>query len=364
MTKKERIYALIEGKQPDAQPYHFDLTLKMRDRLGEYYQIDGEAVEQFIGNHLLYLSYNAPQGFRGSQKEEQRTGKYELGTFSHDLTQVDEHTFVDEFGVTWNTEETYNTGDWGMVDHPVKDMQLTGYQFPDGRAPGRFLGIEKIIEKNPDRFNVVTMIGIFDVAWRVTGLEDLLMGMAMDDTTFVDTMLDQALEFNLGVIEQIPADLVDGVRFLEDWGQQKGLIMGLKNWRRFFKPRLRAMYAATKKKGLAVMSHSCGDNTQLFPDLIELGVDVSDPLQPEVMDIATIKRKYGKDVVLFGGLGSQSTIPLGTPQEVVKEAQERLALLSEGGKYLLGPAGSIPTEAPIDNVVALVEFCKGLIPEA
>jgi len=112
------------------------------------------------------------------------------------------------------------------------------------------------------------------------------------------------------------------------------------------------------KKGLVVMAHSCGDNTLLFPDLIELGVDIFDPLQPEVMDVRLIKKEYGKDLVLFGGLGSQSTIPLGTSESVLQEAKERLALLGEGGKYLLGPAGSIPTEAPIENVVALVEFCK------
>ena len=111
------------------------------------------------------------------------------------------------------------------------------------------------------------------------------------------------------------------------------------------------------------MSHSCGDNTQLFPHLIELGVDVSDPLQPEVMDIAYIKKEYGKDIVLFGGLGCQSTIPNGTPEEVVTEAQERLSFLGEGGKYILGSSGSIPTESPIENVAALFEFCKSLTSE-
>jgi uroporphyrinogen decarboxylase len=362
MTKKERIYALVEGKQPDAQPYHFDLTLKMKDRLAEYYRIETEAVERFIGNHLLYISYSTPGESKKGTHAGEEGGKYELGTFSHDLRKLEDSTFVDEFGVTWNNEKTYHTGDWGMVDHPVKNMKLEGYAFPDGSAPGRFLGVENFVRKNPERFNVVTMIGIFDVAWRIASLQDILMSMVMEDQTFINTMLDKALEFNLGVIDQIPPG-IDGVRFLEDWGRQKGLIMGLKHWRRLFKPRLREMYAATREKGLVVMAHSCGDNTLLFPDLIELGVDIFDPLQPEVMDVSLIKKEYGKDLVLFGGLGSQSMIPLGTPEAVLQEAKERLALLGEGGKYLLGPAGSIPTEAPIENVVALVEFCKNLILE-
>ena len=78
------------------------------------------------------------------------------------------------------------------------------------------------------------------------------------------------------------------------------------------------------------------------------------------MDLEFIKKEYGKDIVLFGGLGCQSTIPLGTPEEVVREARERLELLGAGGKYLLGPSGAIPTDAPIENVRALLEFCWNL----
>ena len=216
-----------------------------------------------------------------------------------------------------------------------------------------------MVANNPDRFNVLSMIGLFDTAWHLTSLQDLLMGMALEDKTFVNKMLDWALEFNIGVIEQMPS-FIDGVRFMEDWGQQKGLMMGLDNWKKYLKPRLKKMYAAVKKKGCAVMSHSCGDNTELFPHLIEMGVDISDPLQPEVMDVAHIKAAYGKDIVLFGGLGCQSTIPNGTPEAVVKEASERLGILGKGGKYILGSSGSIPTETPVENVVALFEFCKSL----
>jgi uroporphyrinogen decarboxylase len=285
--------------------------------------------------------------------------KHDSGTMSMDGKALDKNHIVDEFGATWNTAELYETGDWGMVDHPVKNLDLEDYTFPDGSATGRFDGVEKIIEQNPDRFNVLLMVGIFDTAWHITGMQDLLLAMGMEDTSIINTMLDKALEFNLGVIEQIPT-FTDGVRFLEDWGTQTGLVMGFKSWRKFLKPRLKEMYGLVKKKGMAIISHSCGNNTELFPDLIELGVDISDPAQPEVMDLTFIKKEYGKDIVLFGGLGCQSTLPMGTPDEVVREAVETLELLNKGGKYILGPSGSIPTETPIENVSALIEFYKSL----
>ena len=74
-----------------------------------------------------------------------------------------------------------------------------------------------------------------------------------------------------------------------------------------------------------------------------------------------IKKEYGKDVVLFGGVGAQSTLPLGTPEQVVEEAKQLLNFMAVGGKFILGPSGAIPTEAPIENVVALIEFCNKYI---
>ena len=224
MTKKERIWALIKGKETDCQPYHSNLTRKIRKKLADFYGIEAESVERYVGNHLLYLSFTTPEGWNIESR-----GEHVGGNYSFNLEQVDENTFIDEFSIAWNNhKDAYEAGDWCMLDHPVKDMNLEGYQFSDGSAPGRFLGVEKVVENNPDRFNVLSMIGLFDTAWHITGLPDLLMGMALEDKTFVNRMLDWALEFNIGVIEQMPAN-IDGVRFMEDWGQQKGLMMGLDN---------------------------------------------------------------------------------------------------------------------------------------
>jgi len=89
-----------------------------------------------------------------------------------------------------------------------------------------------------------------------------------------------------------------------------------------------------------------------------MGVEVVNSLQPEVMDVYALKKEYGKDIVFYGGLGCQSTIPLGTVDEVLDEAKERLEILGSDGGYIFGPAGSIPTEAKIENVIALVEYAK------
>lgn len=336
MTKKERIKAVINGNIPDATPYYIDLTGKGKEKLSAHYGIETALLNEYIGNQLLFLKFSAPEGFIPEK--------------------AGDSLFKDEFGVTWDMGRTNDVGDWGMVEHPVKDMEVGSYRFPKAEGKGRFRDAERIVKENPENFNLLQMVGLCDRVWQTTGIQDFLMGMALD-ADFTNRMLDMALEYNLGIIEQLP-EYIDGIRFIEDWGDQKCLMMGADNWRRYLKPRLKEMYKTVKGKGCAVFIHSCGNITELFRDIIEIGVDAVDPIQPEVMDIKLLKREYGKDIVLFGGLGCQSTIPLGTPEQVVDEAREVLSFMAEGGKFILGPSGAIPTEAPVENLAALIKYCK------
>jgi uroporphyrinogen decarboxylase len=359
MTRKERVKRVIARKPVDIVPLNVDFTLKAKSSLSKYYCIDNNEIEYFAGGHLTHASFHAP---RDKSVHGVDIRLSEKGSFAVSGKMVDDKRFVDEFGVLWNNEDLIDTGDWGMIDYPVKNLDFSHYTFPNGKATGRFTGLEEEVDRFADCFHSLVMIGLFDIVWRVCGMQDTLMSMALEDKAILNSLLDKALEFNLGVIFQVPK-YFDAIRFLEDWGTQKGLLMGIDKWRYFLKPRLQEMYEATKRRGFVVMSHSCGDIHELFPDLIEIGVDVCDPLQPEVMDIKKVKREYGKDLTLMGGLGSQSTFPLRNPEAVEKEMAETLSFMNEGGGYILGPAGALPAETPVANIVALVEAYKQLAGE-
>jgi uroporphyrinogen decarboxylase len=356
MTRKERIKRVIARKEVDIVPLNVDFTLKAKSALAKYYQVDIDDIEYLAGGHLVHVSFHAPTSKSDGSFGD---GLSKKGSFSISGKMIDKKYFKDEFGVLWNNEDLIDTGDWGMIDHPVKGLDLAHYTFPKGSAKGRFQGLQVEAKKHSDCFLTLVMIGLFDVAWRVCGMEDTLMCMAFEDKTIANELLDKALEFNLGVISQVPK-YFDAIRFLEDWGTQKGLLMGIDNWKQFLKPRLKEMYQATRNRGLTVMSHSCGDTYELFPHLIEIGADVCDPLQPEAMDIKKIKREYGADLTFMGGLGSQSTFPLGSPSMVRKEVAETMSFMNAGGGYILGPAGALPAETPTGNIVALVEAYKEL----
>ena len=336
VTKKERVWAVINGSPPDVTPYYIDLTFHGKRKMADYYGVAPELLNQTLGNDLLFLNYTAPDNF-GSEP-------------------MEPHRFIDEFGVVWDSGKSRSIGDWGLISHPVSDLDFDDYRFPTGRGEGRFNQALTEAERNPGCFNLLQMVGLFDTAWHITGMQDFLMSMA-SDPDLTEKMLEMALNYNLNIMDGMP-DYIDGVRFLEDWGTQRGMMMGLGYWRKYLKAPLKKMYEACKKKGCAVFLHSCGDITDVFPEIIEIGVDVVDPIQPEVMDLGFIKAEYGKDIVLFGGIGSQSTIPLGTPEGVLSECRARWELLSIGGKFIMGPSGAIPTDAPLENIAAIVDFCK------
>ena len=334
-TKREIIIDTLNGKKTDVVPYSFDMTKVIIEKLALSYGILPDEVHEHIGDYMKYVYTSYETGF---------------------IPERVNGNIRDDFGVVWNNgNETKNMGDWGgIVSSPLKSASLEGYEFPDPAAHGRFDSVVKESQKANGRYVTMHMDGLFDVAWHVRGFEQLMMDFACEED-FVNALLDKALEYNLGLIENTP-DCVDGIRFGEDWGQQKGLLMGARLWRKYLKPRLKEMYTAASARGFDVLIHSCGDIIEIFPDLIDMGVKAVNPIQPEVMDIRFIKQEYGKDITLYGGLGCQSTIPSKSINDVLKEAQEHYILLSNSGRYIFGPAGAIPTETKIENVLALVEY--------
>jgi len=126
-----------------------------------------------------------------------------------------------------------------------------------------------------------------------------------------------------------------------------------------FLPRklLARMFSRVKESGLEVYLHSDGAITEIFPDLIEIGLDIYNPLQPEIMDIYSVKREFGEQLSFHGGIGVQQLLPHGTPDEVRKTVEETKRRLGAGGGYLLSQAhpDGILGDTPTENVVALLD---------
>jgi uroporphyrinogen decarboxylase len=259
----------------------------------------------------------------------------------------------DPFGVQWDRHVDKDIG--VVCNCMVTPATLQEYTFPE-LTDLSFLATVRT--EQPGAF-ITANIGfsLFERAWTLAGMETILMGMA-DDPDFVHALLDRIVEYNLAVVDQACRYDIDGVFFGDDWGQQTGLIMGPALWREFIKPRLAQMYGRVRAYGKYVVIHSCGKVDSIFPDLIELGLSVFNPFQPEVMDVAAMKREYGQDLTFYGGVSTQRTLPYGTPEEVREEVLRLLDVVGKDGGYICAPAHAIPADAKPENIVAMVETLK------
>lgn len=332
MNNRERVLAVLEHRQPDRIPYHVRFTQRMRLKMAEFY--GDPNFEQRLGNCLTILRTEPENGWR----------------------EVAPGIWEDQFGVQWNRRIDKDIG--VVCNRAVTPDNLEEYPFPDPFDPSRYRGYPAADEARGERFFVAELgFSLFERAWTLTGMENLLIAM-VDNKPFAHRLFDRILEFNLQVIEQACAFGIDAMQFGDDWGMQRGLIMGPHLWREFIKPRIRQMYALVKRKGKHVFIHSCGKVDMLFPDLIECGLDVFNPFQPEVMDVYEMKRLYGDHLTFYGGISTQQTLPYASVEDVKTEVCRLLDIIGRNGGYIAAPAHAIPDGAKPENVAAMLEVLQ------
>lgn len=199
------------------------------------------------------------------------------------------------------------------------------------------------------------MVTLFERLWMLRGFENALMDPYADERGFC-RLRDGIVGYNLAIIDQFVRRKVDGVFFSDDWGSQRGLLMEPGAWRRFYKPSYRRMFDRVRSGGAHVWMHLCGDIRAILPDLVEMGLNVLDPVQPQAMDVRSLARDFGGKVCFHGGVDVQGTLIRGSPEDVKREAHELVRLFGgkEGG-YIGATSHTIMPETPLDNVIAMYE---------
>jgi hypothetical protein len=276
MTRKEIVLAAIEHSSPPRTPINYcNRDFEFSDTIG--------------------VGYEPARGFVPSEPGES------------------------EWGCVWEVLD----GTMGQPKlHPLADWShADSYVPPAPSAEGRFDGFAERVEKERDKFIKFTLgITGFNQAMFLRGFDSFLMDLYADRDC-VERLLDFVFNFENGLIEQAVRYPIDAVAFGDDWGTQKGLMISLDMWRDVFRPRYAKQFALVRDAGRKVWFHSCGDVHDIIDDLIDIGVDVIELLQPDLLGVERLAREFGGRVCFCCSIDHQRRAISGTRDEVFAYAR-------------------------------------------
>ena len=329
MTPRDVVLAAIRYENPPYVPWLIEFTARPAARLREYFGSDD--LDACVSNHVF--TFRPPT----CRMEEVAPGKYR-----------------DRYGTLWDRTIDKDIGT--PCEYALRGPSLEGFEFPE--CSGGEEEVHQAIAAHSDlavRFSFGFMM--FERAWALRGMQDLLVDF-IERPAFVHELLDAICEHDLKVLDWALQFDMDIVHFGDDWGQQRGLIMGPRIWREFIEPRLARLYARAAEAGKIVSIHSCGDVDELFDDLVEMGVRLFNPFQPEVMDIDGLSEQYHGKLAFHGGMSIQRILPFGSVEDVREETRRLIEKIGRGGGYIFAPSHAVPADVPVENVLASLQVLE------
>lgn len=354
LSHRERVQLALDHQIPDRCPMQISFTPEFSARLLKaYHQETPEKgkldelsksfeLERILGQDMLLTGL-----WDNSYYQKRKPGE----------------EYTDEWDIVWKAipySTKFGTGVYTeMIDHPLKrDEDIASYKPPDATCHDLFNETERIIRNYKSEYWVVgvTVTTLFEKAWALRGFERIMMDM-LKSPELVDALLDIPFRYHLPIAERLAEIGVDMIWLGDDVGAQHAMLIAPDQWRRFMKNKMANFIQSLKSinPDLKVAYHSDGYLYPIIPDLIEIGLDVLNPVQPGAMDPCSLKREFGKNLCFWGGIDEQYTLPFGSPEDVRKEVHNRVSSLGQKGGLIIGPTHHVQLDTPMENFIAMVE---------
>ncbi len=340
MTSKERVLTAFANKQPDRVPIFADFVPEVKQKLLQHFQTeDYDEMCVRLGNDMLLCGAGIGASYYGAEDE-----------------------YVCPWGCRWKYFENSDGRYTEIIEHPLAQdtdgSKLEAYRIPDPEAEEVYLPARALVQRYGDTHFIGAAItcSIFEAGWYLHGLQDTVMDMAVNPD-YVNALFDKVMEFPLRAGLRLIDEGVDMLWLGDDVGMQQCMMMSPEMWRQYLKPRMQRLIGAFKEKkpDILVAYHSCGFIEPIIEDLIEVGLDVLNPIQPLAMDPAKIKQQYGDRLRFWGAICVQQTLPRGSVQDIRDEVALRMRTIGKGGGYLLSPAHTVQADTSLENLLALYD---------
>jgi len=242
--------------------------------------------------------------------------------------------------------------------HPLRNFEnMETYKWPDFHSPELLKEASRALEKIDRRKYLVMGMNpgfMFVRSWLLVGMNELLMGLVLYPGK-VNYIMDRILEYQIGIAKKYIELGIDIVQFGDDAGTTKQLMMRPSLWRHLVRPRLKQVIDVYRNAGCLVLMHCCGCLTEIIEDIVDMGVDILNPIQAGANDLATLRRKTQGKVALYGGIDAHK-VATGTPEQVSEITQKTLNILARNGGYIAAADQILPF--PEENIEAIKETVR------
>lgn len=358
LSHRERVLTALNHRIPDRCPMQICFTPEFNRRLRSWYEDGGHTFRQEepgeINTELELLTDQDMLLSWVGWTDETRVA-YTPG-----------HEFHDKWGVLrrvvgYSTpfgNGTYNE----LVSHPLADeSKISSYVSPDPDLPGLYTGTEALLSKYREEYWIVgvAVTTMYETAWALRGFEQMFIDFKINPDV-VGALFDITLDYHYSIARNLVSRGVDMIWIGDDVGAQHGMLISPETWRRFFKDKMAGFISGLRdlNPGIKIAYHSDGYIVPIIPDLIEIGIDILNPVQPASMDPAEIRKKFGNNLCLWGTIDEQATLPFGSQDDVRREIALRIRTAGRSGGLVLSPTHNVQLDTPIENFLAMVDEIK------
>ena len=355
MTSKERVLAAINHRQPDRIPIDLrfvpEAMQKLKDKLG----LGEKEIWEWIGQDVVivrpkYLQPASEKRYTDPTIEISKEG-YHL-----DIYRIPFREVKNEFQTSLEPVDQPPLRDCRTLD------DLAAFPWPTTES-WDYSGIAPQLEENKDKASWPRSRGCFLTAQMMRGMDTFLTDLALDEE-FACGLLDHIMDF---VMDDARRTLEAGrgkytfCEYNDDVATQRGMLISPEMWRKLIKPRMAAFCDLVHSYGAKVKRHCCGSVYAIIPDLIEVGVDILNPIQPLAtnMNPFRLKEEFGDKLCFHGGIDIQELLPKASAQEVRRQVRKMIDIVGKGGGYILAGSHTIQADANVDNIIAMVEEARG-----
>lgn len=384
ITHRQRVLKALRHEQPDRQPVDFLATPEIWDRLKEHFDIDmapptddeffdpnWEAVQQKFEIDCRVISYDqfcsppdsailpgAKIDWWNARSRSTPNRMFRQALPDGSFRDIWGHVI----GIVYNQSGSYEEfSKWPLSwANSVEDLKDHPWPDPDWWDFSTLPDLMRQYDEMGDYHLRFRIGSVYEIAWQIRGMQEFLVDLAKQPEIpqYIMERLTEIYVENTRRVLEIAGDRLDMVYLYDDVATQNSLMISKRMWQKYVKPCHERIFAVAKEFGKPIMYHCDGALYPLLPELIELGIDVLNPVQADAagMEPQRLKDEFGDRISFHGGIDIIKTLPRGTEEDVRNEVRDRIRVLGKNGGYVLCSSHHIQSDTPLANVFAMYDM--------